>query len=193
IDKSPEVVALEYHVDYWDDLVYGAAGVWKDPFSDAAYTKRQRTYNQFPLKGKRGVYTPQMIVDGQTAAVGSRRNPVGRALNKSSAPLKLDTSVEQNVVSVDISGRSSARAQVWLAVFDKLQTTDVLRGENHGKTMRNHHVVRQLKSIADWRDGGGSVSVDVPELANTNVGCAIFVQDAKNGQILGAEYCQPVH
>jgi len=60
IEKQPEVVALEYHVDYWDDLHYGAAGVWKDPFSDPSYSARQRRYNSLGLKGRPGVYTPQI-------------------------------------------------------------------------------------------------------------------------------------
>lgn len=190
ISELPDVVALEYHVDYWDDLHYGAAGVWKDPFSDAAYTKRQRQYNQKPLKGKRGVYTPQMIVNGYTAQVGSSRRAVKKALRVAEPHLKLSALIEDGAVKVNISGESNADARVWLAVFDREQTTDVLRGENHGKVMVNHHVVRTLEAIADWRDGGGNVSVDVAGLSDDNVGCAIFVQDTDSGQILGAEYCQ---
>lgn len=190
IEKSPDLVALEFHVDYWDDLRYGSAGVWKDPFSDAAYTKRQRHYNQQPLKGKKGVYTPQMIVNGSVAQVGSSRSAVKKALDKAEALLQLETSVENNRVDVAISGHSAAKAQVWLAIFDRKQVTEVTRGENHGKELHNYHVVRELKPVADWRDGGGSVSIDVPELADANVGCAVFVQDSGNGKILGATYCQ---
>lgn len=190
IRESPDLVALEFHVDYWDDLRYGAAGVWKDPFSDAAYTKRQRRYNQLPLKGKRGVYTPQMVVNGYTAQVGSSRRAVRRALNVAEPHLQLKAQIEEEAVNVDISGRSEVNARVFLAVFDREQTTDVLRGENHGKVMVNHHVVRRLEAIADWRDGGGSISVDVAGLSDDNVGCAVFVQDSDNGQILGAEYCK---
>ena len=57
IENNPDLVALEFHVDYWDDLNYGAAGTWKDPFSNAAYTQRQRQYNSYPLEGRKGVYT----------------------------------------------------------------------------------------------------------------------------------------
>jgi len=69
IEEQPDLVALEFHVDYWDDLHYGAAGVWKDPFSDAEYTLRQRRYNATDLVGKQGVYTPQMIVNGRAAQI----------------------------------------------------------------------------------------------------------------------------
>ena len=61
--KRSDVVALEFHVDYWDDLVYGSAGQWKDPFSDPAYTRRQQVYARGIPGGR--VYTPQIVVDGR--------------------------------------------------------------------------------------------------------------------------------
>lgn len=189
IEKNPDVVALEFHVDYWDDLNYGAAGTWKDPFSTAAYSQRQRQYNSYPLKGRKGVYTPQMVVNGTTAQVGSKRSAVRKALKVGVPPLELTAVKKQQNIEVNISGDYNAEALVWLAVFDKEQVTEVTHGENHGKTMRNHHVVRELTPIADWRSGGGTTSVEVPALTNRNTGCAIFVQDRKNGKILGATYC----
>ena len=190
IDSNPDVVALEFHVDYWDDLNYGAAGTWKDPFSDAAYSKRQRQYNTYPLKGKRGVYTPQMVVNGTTAQVGTSRSAVKKALKVALPPLQLTAVKKDRAVDVSISGDYESNAIVWLAVFDREQTTEVVRGENHGKTMRNHHVVRELTPIADWRSGGGRTSVDVPSLTSDNTGCAVFVQDRDNGKILAAGYCK---
>lgn len=189
IEKNPDIVALEFHVDYWDDLNYGAAGTWKDPFSTAAFSKRQRQYNTYPLKGNQGVYTPQMVVNGTTAQVGSRRGAVRKALKVGVPPLKLTASKNSQKVEVNISGDYDANALVWLAVFDREQVTEVIRGENHGKTMRNHHVVRELTPIADWRSGGGTTSIDVPALLQSNTGCAVFVQDRDNGKILGADYC----
>ena len=71
------LVALEFHVDYWDSLVYGSHGSHKDPFSSADNTLRQRLYNHDgDLRGQRGVYTPQMVVNGRYAAVGSKRRTV---------------------------------------------------------------------------------------------------------------------
>lgn len=189
IEKNPQIVALEFHVDYWDDLNYGAAGTWKDPFSTAAFSKRQRQYNTYPLKGNPGVYTPQMVVNGTTAQVGSKRGAVRKALKVGVPPLQLTAQKNSQKVEVNISGDYDAKALVWLAVFDREQVTEVIRGENHGKTMRNHHVVRELTPIADWRSGGGTTSIDVPALLDSNTDCAVFVQDRDNGKILGAGYC----
>lgn len=43
IEARDDIVALEWHVDYWDRLVYRGSS-WKDPFSDASFTERQQTY-----------------------------------------------------------------------------------------------------------------------------------------------------
>ena len=75
-----DLVALEWHVDYWNELVYGAAGKWRDPFSAPEYTQRQVIYGR-SLGGR--VYTPQMVVDGRLEAVGSDRTAVEQALVRS--------------------------------------------------------------------------------------------------------------
>ena len=52
-----DVVALSFHVDYWDNLG------WNDPFASRAHTRRQRDYAR--AFGNRSVYTPQMVFDGR--------------------------------------------------------------------------------------------------------------------------------
>jgi len=81
--KHESLIALEYHVDYWNSLVHGNAGNFVDPFSQPGFSKRQRGYDAKPLKGRRGVYTPQAVVNGRYAMVGSNRTHVGAALKKS--------------------------------------------------------------------------------------------------------------
>lgn len=54
--ENPDIVALEWHVDYWDNLVYGSAGRWKDPYSDPAFTERQGLYN-LSIRRSGSVYT----------------------------------------------------------------------------------------------------------------------------------------
>src|SRR6516162_11255938 len=69
----PDVLALSFHVDYWDRLG------WKDPFSSPAATERQQRYAE--LLRLATVYTPQMVVDGKWQAVGSDHAEVKRALD----------------------------------------------------------------------------------------------------------------
>src|SRR3546814_16619660 len=67
--REPSILALSFHVDYWDYIG------WEDPFAEAQYTERQRDY--VDRLGLRYVYTPQMVIDGRHNAVGS--NQIGRA------------------------------------------------------------------------------------------------------------------
>src|SRR5579864_1046092 len=83
--KGVEIVALEEHVDYWNHLG------WKDPYSAAEFSQRQSDYAQ--VFGSDGVYTPQMIVDGQSELVGSRslaaREAIENAANQPKAEIVL--------------------------------------------------------------------------------------------------------
>src|ERR1700743_1496657 len=70
-DRS-DVLALAFHVTYWDRLG------WKDPFSIEAATERQDRYGH---RFGDGSYTPEMVIDGATGHVGSRRDEVGSAID----------------------------------------------------------------------------------------------------------------
>src|SRR5215217_5623425 len=69
-----DVVALAYHVDYWDYVG------WKDTFAQEAYSDRQRAYAK--SWGSSRIYTPQIVVNGAKAVVGSRRNEVQDAVDQ---------------------------------------------------------------------------------------------------------------
>ena len=65
---------LSFHVDYWNELG------WKDPFSDAADTRRQRQYGQ--AMALSSIYTPQMIVNGTDQFVGHRQAIADKSIEK---------------------------------------------------------------------------------------------------------------
>jgi len=190
--EDPRVVALEWHVDYWDNLVYGSAGRWKDPYSDPAFTERQALYNR-SIRRTGSVYTPQMIIDGAIEAVGSRRHTVDVAIDDSSVLEKPATvTVSSNgpeLLAIQIDGSPERKTSIWLVTYLQAETTDVKRGENHGKQLTNHHIVRKLDKLADWNGGSVSLSVDAPE---PGFGCAILVQREPGSPIEGARKCDPV-
>src|SRR5258708_19012238 len=72
LSRRSDVIALGFHVAYWD------GPGWKDPFSSASSTERQRSYAR--LFGQHQVYTPQMVVNGAREMVGSHRQRVLEAL-----------------------------------------------------------------------------------------------------------------
>ena len=74
---EPDILALEFHVDYWDYIG------WPDPYADAKYTQRQRDYAQY--FHSRTVYTPQMVFQGVHEAPGSRPSEVRKNIAKAQA------------------------------------------------------------------------------------------------------------
>ncbi len=194
ITRQPDVVALEFHVDYWDTLRYGAAGVWKDPFSDPSYSQRQRRYNANDLEGREGVYTPQMIINGQTAQVGTSKGRINRAIASDPPEIEIKAEFGDEGLVVKIDSADTSESILWLAVFDRERTTDVKNGENHGKTIVNHHVVRELVPLGRWEGDDVNQSFDMASYGltadGTDSGCAVFLQDESLGAIQGATYCR---
>ena len=189
--ERDNLIALEFHVDYWDDLVYGSAGKWKDIFSDPAYTRRQHRYAARIRNS--GVYTPQVVVDGVVQTVGSRRGRVERLLALSAGiekPVLVSVKPAPEggfTVTVESkSGRPSA--EVLLARYDVRHVTEIEAGENKGKTLTNHHVVREFRELAHWTGKPLEISLADVRLG-PNEGCAVIVQAHDQGAILGAAAC----
>lgn len=190
IDERSDVVALGFHVDYWNDLVYGSAGKWTDPFSDRAYTDRQRRYDSRGLEGNNGVYTPQAVVNGQAGVVGSNRNALTQLLARP-APDEARIVLEREAGAVRIriaGGESPGPADVWLYRFGVREVTEVAAGENKGKTLVNHHVVRDVRRLGGWRGQETEFVVEDPA-PGAGRGCAVVVQRAQQGPVLGADLC----
>jgi len=193
--QKPNLIALEYHVDYWDDLVYGSAGRWKDVHSSPAYTARQRIYAG-NLPGGQS-YTPQMVIDGQDFAVGSRRWDVSRKIKRANRKghRVLDVAVSKGAadsLTVGVDGKHGKPAEIWLVRFTKEVTTRVRAGENKGKTLTNHNIVTEMKKVGDWQ--GQPVTVAIPNLnLKPTEGCAVLVQTEGQGPIIGAGACPGVH
>lgn len=188
----PGIVALEYHVDYWDDLSPGRAGRWKDVFSDPANTERQRHYNR-NLTGVGNVYTPQLVVDGRIELVGSRRDAIEAAIRSQGRDTRPRvrvsvTTLTPDGLGVDLSGPAMGPLAVWLVRFENARTTTVSAGENRGRTLTNRHAVTGLRRIGSWSGGETRLVVSDVDLGRGD-GCAVLVQDDRHGPIAGAALC----
>ena len=186
------VLALEFHVDYWDNLVYGSAGRWKDPFSSPAFTARQQNYN-VSIRKRSGVYTPQMVVDGKFEVVGSREGAVESVIEDARARagkrVKVAAVPTGQGLKVSLKDGPDNRGGVWLVSFLRQATTRVLRGENHGKVLINHNIVTGMRRIGDWT--GKDTTIDLASVRHDKeTGCAVIVQAGKAGPILGAARCR---
>lgn len=182
VADDPGVLALAYHVDYWDYIG------WEDPYADPAFTQRQRRYAQH-LRS-RTVYTPQMVFQGAFHAPGSRPGEMRRELGRIDQMERIAVGLarprrRELVISLP-AHENAPSATVLMVTYDRERTTDVLRGENAGKTLSHRNVVRSLEEIGTWRGEATELTVAVPEeRARPDMGCAVLVQ-ADNGRILGA-------
>jgi hypothetical protein len=188
-----QIVALEEHVDYWNHLG------WKDPYSAAEFSQRQSDYAQ--VFGTDGVYTPQMVVDGQSELVGSRsgaaREAIQKAANQPKAEIVLgagpNSSPERPAFEVQIKslGGISVRGEteLWIAVTEKGLQTDVKAGENSGETLKHAAVVRRLRKIETLRDPAGydrqiQIAVD-PGWKKENLAVVVFLAEKSSHRIVG--------
>lgn len=173
------ILALSFHVDYWNDLG------WRDGFSSAQATARQRAYAD--ALGTE-VYTPQLVVNGRAALVGSYRAEAEAAIAREAAaqavvPLTIVQHGDGLLVSVAAgSGASSGGAgQVFLAGFDSQHVSEIGAGENAGRRLAQSNVVRSLVALSPWH--GTALQLHAPRPAGERI--AVLLQ-GDDGRILGA-------
>ena len=190
--ERPDLIVLEWHVDYWDRLIHGRAGAWKDPYSDAAYTARQRQYNR-ALRSTAGVYTPQAVINGRLETVGSRAREVERLLDAGAhATASLEVIESNETVSVQISAFETPlrqAADVYRLTLLPEQTTAIPRGENRGAILSSRNIVLAADRIGSYTGEATTLRLGTPESGES---CAVIIQEKRGGQlgpILGATYC----
>jgi len=174
-----DVLPLSFHVTYWDRLG------WPDTFGLEDSTRRQELYADW--LGQRRVYTPQMVIGGRIDAVGSARSRVLSAIEllKDHAPSGPALTVAEARLAVG-SGDEVAAA-IWLIAFDDRHDVAIDRGENRGRTLRYHHVVRELTRLGYWQ--GRAMELELPLgqlIAAGRDGAAILLQRQSDGVILAA-------
>lgn len=192
LSDRQDLIVLEWHVDYWDRLVHGRAGAWKDPYSHADHTKRQRDYNR-ALRGTGAVYTPQAVINGTRETVGSRRSDVEALLRPAphaTAQLDFQRVGDRYELKIDdfVSDLDRDADIIQLTLLPD-QTTSVSRGENRGVTLASKNLVLMAESVGSYRGKAMSLSIDAPEAGHA---CAIIIQEkrrAQLGPIIGAGYC----
>jgi hypothetical protein len=156
--RRPGVIALAWHVDYWDGLG------WKDRFSSHAATERQ--YDYAHRLGEYNVYTPQLVIDGTAETVGSDSRAADAAIRQAAARDVAGPSVSlgagpDGVAQVLVGAGPKSPATVWLIGYDREQTTPIGRGENGGRTLTEYQVVRRARKLGAWT--GEAVTFPLPD------------------------------
>ncbi|HUK62972.1 MAG TPA: DUF1223 domain-containing protein, partial [Dongiaceae bacterium] len=182
LSARDDVLALSFHVTYWDHLG------WRDRFSSPAYTARQDAYaHRFGLAS---LYTPQMVVNGERQFVGSDESAAHAAIRDGLArtdalPITLRTRADGPEVVVDCTAPGApADARLEVAWVDERATSSPDRGENGGRTLHHVHVARDLRRVAlDQRHHGGA-RLRPPDAGPGRV--IAWLEAANGGRVLGA-------
>jgi len=182
-----DIVALAYHVDYWD---YRG---WRDTLATADNTERQRAYVK-ALKG-RTVYTPQAVVNGRSHLNGADGRAMKAKLAQTTAlPVDVTLRKDHDILLIEIGGNRDNQPQnahVLLVSYDAAHAVTMERGENAGQTVTYWNAVRDMQTTGMWHGQPLRFEIPFSEIAKKGRGgCAVLVQavDANGapGAILGA-------
>jgi hypothetical protein len=186
--EGAQIIVLEEHVDYWNH------DGWRDPYSSSAFTARQQDYGR--KLGGQEAYTPQMVVDGSVEFNGSDARKAVAAIGQAAGGAKLGIRIRPaesggGAVSIEVDQMPEGKAHkanVYLTYATDRGTSDVLRGENQGKTLHHVAIAGEIQQIGSVSTKAG-FSRRVALRTNKSTGSqrlVSFVQDSGSGHILGA-------
>jgi len=187
LQKRSDVVALSFSIDYWDYIG------WRDTLATRENTLRQQAYEKV-LPSHR-VYTPQMVIDGVRDVVGNQRKDVLEAIERrvnetrgkkvSVAIAQTDDGLQVRIGAAGAGQRQSAT--VWLARTLSSRTVNIAKGENTGRVITYHNIVRGFAAVGKW--SGDAMTLELPARGaqgDISDGVAVWVQAGGNGPVLGA-------
>ena len=179
--KGANVIALELHVDYWDDLG------WADPFSSAAFSARQRSYAS--AASRRGAFTPEAVVDGGASVVGSDTTALSAEVEHAASRPHLAvalTARSDGALDAVAERAPSAAASYWLAITESGLQTKVKAGENRGQTLRHAPVVRSLTRVGSATAAPSRIELPAVRSASGELTAVVFIQQDADLAIVGA-------
>jgi hypothetical protein len=187
--NDSSLVAMSLPIDYWDYLG------WKDTLARPRHSARQRSYSK--ARGDREVYTPQVVVNGTAQVLGSDKGAIERAIQQTGkseklmVPVSVAFSPDRLVVTVhEASGAQGQPAEVWLCAVAKRVPVTITRGENRGKTIDYHNVVRRWVKLGEWTGSAQTRTLAGADFSSDGAdSVAVIVQSGaseKPGKILGA-------
>ena len=175
------VVVVTRPVTYWDRLG------WKDTLAREENTQLQRAYARRGLKEKNGVYTPQMVVDGNRGTVGSNAAMVRQMIGQEGdAAASIAVRPGPGKLAIGVAGTAERAAELVLMTLAPSKTVRIGSGENGGRAIRYTNVLTNERKLADWT--GGALSLVTP--ASSDGRHALVLREADGGRVLASRLVQ---
>ncbi len=179
-----DFIPLAFHVDYWDYLG------WEDRFASADYSNRQRKH--VAVGNVRQSYTPGVVLNGAEWRGHLRGVREWEAAHQRAGVLKAVLGAE-NRLAVNFSPASGdyfQRDQLVLnvAYLGMGVETDVQRGENAGRLLKNDFVVLQHEQhTVDAQPQKWRLQVKgVPQMGQKQTAVAVWLSDPETQKIVQA-------
>jgi hypothetical protein len=179
LSQMPGVLALSFHVDYWDSLG------WRDHFALAMARERQRGYVE--TLGLSSAFTPQVVVDGHSSFVGSDKWRILAAMAEPRNTIPIIVDVARGELTVTVPERQDRkRYDVNLIAYLPQATTNIGRGENSGRTLTEFNIVRQFRSLGVWNGKESVFRAPVDSFPGDATRVAVLLQRVQQGPIVGS-------
>jgi hypothetical protein len=174
-----DVLALAFHVDYWDDLG------WRDRFGLTEAVQRQSMYAHTLRRSS--PYTPQVVIDGQSDYVGSDRASIGKSLAANRDGVAIALSVRDGQVLIDLAAQANvAASDIVLVGYRRQAVSAIGRGENAGRTLTEFNIVRVIRTLGQWDGRAQQFQARVDSFPGDATDVAALVQPVGQAPIIGA-------
>lgn len=179
LSQMPNVLALAFHVDYWDSIG------WRDHFALPTAVRRQQQYVE--TLGLSSAFTPQVVVDGRSSFVGSDKRRILAAIAEPLNTIPISVEVARGVLTVSVPERQDReRYDVNLIAYLPQADTNVERGENSGRTLLEFNIVRQFRSLGVWNGRESVFRAPVDSFPADATRVAVLLQRDQQGPIVGS-------
>lgn len=179
LSARSDVLALAFHVGYWDDLG------WRDRFALPQSVGRQNVYARNLHRSS--VYTPQLVVDGREDDFSPGGKAVARALSQNRDGVPVWVSVRDAQIQVKIGAEPGvAPCDVVLVAYLRHAVSSIGRGENAGRTLEEFNIVRDIRTLGAWKGETQNFRVPVSSLPSDATDVAVLVQPLGQAPIVGA-------
>jgi hypothetical protein len=179
LGSRADVLALAFHVDYWDSIG------WKDRFALPMSVARQSQY--VTVLGLSTAYTPQFVLDGREDLNQSASGEIQRLLGmpRVSAPVTIQNSGAEIRISVG-EATGLGQCDVDLIGYQSEASTPVSRGENAKRVLHEFDIVRSFRRLGEWQGVPVEWRVSLQEFPAGADHVAVLVQRRGQSAIVGA-------
>jgi hypothetical protein len=178
LSARPDIIALSFHVNYWDDLG------WRDRFALTEAVERQNVYARNLHRAS--VYTPQLIIDGSDDG-GTNTRAVDSALSRDRDGVPVALALAGGELRVEVGTNTHfPPGEVILVAYLRHAVSAIGRGENAGRRLEEFNIVRSIRKLGPWRGDNERFSVPLSSLPADATDVAVLVQGTGQTPIVGA-------